>query len=429
MKTRKLACFVACLAVVSMAADWPQWRGPNRDGLSQERGLLKSWPARGPKLLWTFRDAGVGYSCPAIIGDRLYTMGGRKGDEYLFALDIKDPKAIKEAWAVKMGPVFSTETMKAWGVGPRATPTVDGDLIYALGSQGQLICVEAKAGKEKWRQSMTKDLGGAVNPITGGPGGWGWTWSPFVDGDQLICLPGGKQGTFAALNKESGKVMWRSKDLTEQCTYSSPIAAEVGGVRQYIVATNKLVAGVSAKDGSVLWTYAKKPPFPDVFIPTPLFHDGHIYVTGWGGGCALIKLTAANGKINVAEAYRNKVMSNRIGGVVLVGDSVYGFAEGKGWICQEFKTGKLRWNKKNVLSDGSLIAADGRLYCYGEDDGILAMIEASTSGWKETGRLEIPEKTKIVDSRPSGKVWTPPVIANGRLYLRDQDLIFCYQIK
>jgi outer membrane protein assembly factor BamB len=424
-----MACFVACLAVAAVAADWPQWRGPNRDGVSKETGLLKTWPKEGPKLLWTFRDAGVGYSGPAVVADRLYIMGGRKGDEYLFALDTKDPKAIKEAWTVKIGPIFAPELIRQWGVGPRATATVDGELIYALGSQGDLVCVEAKGGKEKWRQSMPKDLAGEVNPITGQPGGWGWTWSPLVDGDQLICLPGGKQGTFAALDKKSGKPLWRSKDLTEPCTYSSPIVADVGGVKHYVVTTNKLVAGVSAKDGSVLWTYTKKPPFPDVQIPTPLFHDGHVYVTGWDGGCDLIKLTAADGEIKAAKAYSNKIMSNRIGGVVRVGQHVYGSAQGKGWICQEFKTGKLRWNKKNVLGDGSLIAADGRLFCFTEDDGVLAMVEASPEKWKETGRLEIPEKTTIVKSRPSGKVWTPPVIANGRLFLRDQDLIFCYEIK
>src|SRR5215472_12078953 len=235
MKVRMLVAVVMTLPL--MAADWPQFRGPNRDGVSKETGLLKEWPKGGPKLLWTFKKAGAGYSCPAVVGDRLYTMGARDADEYLICLDIKDPAAVTEVWAVKIGPTF-TFTGNIWGDGPRATPTVDAGLVYCLGGFGDLVCVDADEGDLKWRKSMLKDLGGQVNPIGGGPGegkpdepqlGWGYTWSPLVDGDRLICIPGGPEGTVAALDKKTGTVLWRSKDLKEQCCYASPILAEVGG--------------------------------------------------------------------------------------------------------------------------------------------------------------------------------------------------------
>jgi outer membrane protein assembly factor BamB len=423
-----------------LAADWPQWRGPNRDGVSKETGLLKTWPKDGPKLAWTYKNAGAGYSCPAVVGDRLYTMGARDGDEYLFCLDVRNPKEIKELWAVKIGPTF---TFKAniWGDGPRATPTVDDGLVYGLGGQGELVCVDANDGALKWRKSMPKELNGQVNPIGGGPEnfGWGYTWSPLVDGDKLICTPGGPDGTVAALDKKTGNVLWRSKELKEQCAYASPILAEVGGIRHYVIQTYKGPYGVSTS-GAVLWHYER--PYKDVLIPTPLFHDGYVYVTsghGSGPGCDLVKLTGADGKITAKKVYSNDELDNRQGGVVLVGSHLYGHAFSTGWVCQDFLTGKLLWNEKFVLDEGSIIAADGCLYCFSDeyqpksDEGTIVLIEASPKEWTEKGRFALPEKSKFADQRKypkfgSAKRWTPPVIANGKLYLRDQELIFCYEV-
>jgi outer membrane protein assembly factor BamB len=413
-----------------MAADWPQWRGPKRDNVSTETGLLKTWPEKGPKLLWIYRNAGLGYSGPAIVGDRLYTMGTRDGTEYLIALDLKNSAEPKEAWAVKVGPFFTFKG-NSWGGGPRATPTVQEGLVYGLGGLGDLVCVDAASGQEKWRKSMPNDLGGQVNPIGGGPKdlGWGWTWSPLVDGDHVICVPGGPQGTVAALDKKTGDLRWRSKDVTDQCSYSSPIVAEVGGIRHYIVMTVEGVTGVSAKDGSVVWRYLKKPPYSDVVIPTPLFHEGYVFVTNGHGssGCDLIKLTATNGKIQATRVHSNKNMQNEQGGVVLIGGYVYGYSEGKGWICQDFLKGKIVWNEKNELGAGSLTYADGNLYCFGQDEGTVALVAATSKGWEEKGRFDIPEKRE--PPMPNARRWTPPVVANGQLYLRDQDLIFCYEVK
>ena len=400
--------------------------------MSKETGLLKSWSKSGPPLLWTFDNAGIGYSGPALVGHRLFLMGARGDSEYVFALDL-DPKREgkpAEVWAVKIGPTFTFKG-NTWGPGPRATPTVEGDLVFALGGQGTLVSVSAASGKEVWRRDLAVDMAAEVNPIGGGPEklGWGFCWSPLVDGDQLICVPGGPAGTVAALDKKTGKILWRSKELTDQASYSSPIVASVGGIRHYVILTNEGVAGVAAKAGQLLWKYAKKPPYNDVVIPTPIFHEEHVYVTvGWGAGCDLIKLTRAGEKIKADKVYANKNMVNHQGGVVLVGDHLFGYSENKGWIFQDFKSGQTTWSEKRALGrGGSVIYADGRLYCYTEDDGVLVQGEATPAGFKITGRYEIPQQSK--QRAQSGKVWTHPVIADGKLYLRDQELLFCLDIK
>jgi outer membrane protein assembly factor BamB len=433
MKTRLLLALLGCVGAFALSADgadWPQWRGPDRTNVSTETGLLKTWPKDGPPLLWTFTDGGIGYSGPAIVGDRLYCMGGRGDSDYVYALDLKQNG--KELWAAKVGPVFKGNE---WNAGPSATPAVDGKLVFALSSLGELVCVEAAGGKEVWRKNLPKELDASVNPIGGGPAnlGWGFAWSPLLDGDQLVCVPGGTGGTLAALDKKTGKVIWRSKELTDEATYSSPIAIEVGGVRQYVEMTNQGVAGVAAKDGKLLWYYKRKPPYGDVVIPTPLYHDGYVYTTfGHGAsaaaGCDLVKLSPAGSGFKADQVYPKKSqrnMKNKQGGVVRVGDHVYGYSS-RDWVCQEFKTGNIVW-EENKLGSGSVTAADGHLYCLTENDGTVALVEATPAGWKQTGEFKLPRESKL--RKPSGKIWTPPVIANGRLYLRDQDLIFCYDIK
>ncbi|HJT79427.1 MAG TPA: PQQ-binding-like beta-propeller repeat protein, partial [Gemmataceae bacterium] len=265
--------------------------------------------------------------------------------------------------------------------------------------------------------------------------GWGFTWSPLVDGDHLICVPGGPKGLLAALDKKTGDVVWRSTGVTDQAPYSSPIVAEVGGVRQYVQMTYRGMVGVAAKDGKLLWTYKRTPAYNDVLIPTPIFHDDRVFATsgmgsGRGVGCDLVRITHSDGAFKATKVYANQNMESRMGQVVLVNDHVFGWSASRrvpGWVCLDFKTGKVAWNEAEKLGAGSVIAADGDLYCYGEEDGIAALVGATPEKYTEKGRFTIPEQTK--QRAPGGKIWTPPVVANGHLYLRDQELIFCYDVK
>jgi outer membrane protein assembly factor BamB len=410
------------------ADDWPQWRGPNRTGVSAEKGLLQKWPRGGPKLAWTFRQAGSGYGSPAVVGGRVYCMGTRDGTEYVYALNEDG----KELWATKIATVFDFKSNR-WSRGPNATPTVAGGLVYALGSQGELLCVSAGDGKEKWRKNLPQELAAEVNPIGGGPKkmGWGFSWSPLVDKDQLICTPGGPQGLFAALDLKSGTVLWRSKAVTDQATYSSPIAVTLGGKRQYIALTQEGVVSVAAKDGEQLWYYKREDPFPDVVCSTPICSGSSVYVTaGWGGRSFLLNIKSKGDKLEAEEVYADKGIGNRHGGVVLLDRSLFGFDEESAWKCQDLAGGDIKWtSRRNALGPGSISYADGRFYCVSEKDeeGMVGLLEPSSKEYKEVSRFRLPEKSSLRKER--GGVWTHPVIANGRLYVRDQELLFCYQIK
>jgi outer membrane protein assembly factor BamB len=400
--------------------DWPQYRGPNRDDVSTETGLLKTWPQGGPPLLWTYREAGLGYSGPAIVGDRLYTIGGRGETELLICLDKG-----KEAWARPVGPLFQFPANK-WSAGPSATPTVVDGLIYALGGNGDLLCADL-AGKERWKKNLPAEFEAQVNPIGGGPKnlGWGYTWSPVVDGERLILLPGGPKGTVAALDRKTGRLLWRSAEVKDQCAYASPMIAEIEGVRQVVALTNQGLFGVDVRDGRLLWRSKRDAPYGTEVVNTPLIQGAFIYTTVavGNGGCELVKV----GKDGAASVWANKNLSNHHGNVIRVGDHVYGHGGPRGWVCQKFMDGQNLWEEKRALGSGALAYADGMLYGYAENDGTVALFAADPAGWKESGRFQIPESSK--SRKPSGKIWTPPVVAGGKLYLRDQELIFCYDVK
>lgn len=431
---RVRSSFTLTLALTSVlavtATDWPQFRGPARDGHSADTGLLKTWPAGGPKLLWTFSNAGVGYAGPAVVGDVLYTCGGRGDDEFVFALDLKASPP-KELWSARIGPLFTWKG-NSWNAGPNVTPTVAGGRVYALGGFGDLVCVDTKSGKEAWRVNLGKDLNGEVNPIGGGlteptPLGWGNAAAPLVDGDTLVCVPGGKRGLFAGLDAATGKVLWRSAAVPDQAPYSSPVVATIGGVKQYVSASNQGLVGVGTK-GEVLWRYARPKAFDDVVISTPVVKDNVVAVSvGFGEGIDAVKVTGSGGALAAARLYASKEIQNRDGGLVLVGDKLYGHSEQGGWVCAEFATGKVLWSEGKALGRGTISAADGRLYCVAEKGGAVVLLDPSADEWKEAGRFTLPQQSKL--RKPQGMVWTHPVIADGRLYLRDQDLLFCYVLK
>jgi outer membrane protein assembly factor BamB len=402
------ACLAAFAAVPASADNWPQFRGADRTDVSKESGLLKAWPKAGPKQLWMNKDAGLGYAGFAVVGDTLYTMGLRGDSEHLIALNVKDGA---QKWSTVIGPMLKN----GWGDGPRGTPTVDGDRVYALSGQGHLVCAKAADGGEVWKATMA-DLGGRTP-------NWGYTESVLVDGDKVLCTPGGKKGAIAALDKQTGKVVWQSKDFTEAAHYSSIVPMDHGGKRQYVQLTEKKLVGLDAGTGNVLWT--SDWPGKTAVIPTPIVRDGHVYVTsGYGVGCKLVKLDAGN---KPTDVYQNTTMINHHGGVVLVGDHLYGHSDKAGWVCQELKTGKQVWVEKKALEKGAVTAADGMLYLLGEDTGQVVMIEASPAGWKEHGRFKLTPQTEQRSAK--GKIWTHPVIADGKMYLRDQELLFCFDVK
>jgi len=428
MRILSLLGLAAVVAAVS-GADWPQWNGPNRDGVSPEKGLLAEWPKDGPKLLWTYDKAGNGYSAPAVIGDRAYLMGARGDEEFLIALDDKG----KEAWALKIGPVWDFKSNN-WSRGPNGTPSVDGDRVYAVGSQGVLICADT-GGKQQWRVDLAKDLGAQVTKAGGGPEkmGWGYSWSPLVDGDQLVILPGGPQGLFAGLDKKTGKVLWRSGDAKFDAAYSSPVAVDIGGVRQYVALVQQGLVAVDGK-GQVLWTAKPKRPFDDMVVDTPLYHDGLIFTTAPGNSSEVHKVTGEGGKFTAELVWSNTKLQNFHGGVVLVDGYLYGAQDGRSWKCLDFKTGAEKWAApRNGVGAGSLIAADGKLYLLAgkpEEEGKpgeVGLIAASPDGYKELGRFKLPMAS--ANRKPSGGIWAHPVLANGKLYLRDQEFVFCYQVK
>jgi outer membrane protein assembly factor BamB len=407
--------FLRCLvlaatasALTATAGDWPQWRGPNRDDVSAETGLLKQWPASGPRQVWVFRDAGLGYSGYSIAGGKLYTMGLRGDMEFLIAVDASSGKQL---WSAEIAPIFKN----GWGDGPRGTPTVDGDRVYAMSGNGTLLCANAATGKPLWTARMTAFGGRTPN--------WGYTESVLVDGNRVVCTPGGPQGTLLALDKMTGRKIWQSAGWMDPAQYASPIAVPLNNARQYIQLTMQNVAGVNAADGKVLWIS----PWEGrtAVIPTPIFKDGHVYIaSGYGVGCKLVKIGPGN---QVSEVYRNTVMVNHHGGVILVGDHLYGFSDGnRSWVCQDFKTGREVWANKS-LGKGAVAYADGMLYCLEENSGTVALVEASPKGWSEKGRFKLAPQTNQRSAK--GKIWTHPVISNGRLYLRDQELLVCYDVK
>jgi outer membrane protein assembly factor BamB len=429
MRTRSILGLVASVLAVSLVAgaDWPQYRGPQRDGVSRETGLLKTWPKEGPRLVWTFKSAGTGYSGPAVVGGKVYIMGTRGGDEVLLALD----ETGKELWTARIAPIFDFKSNQ-WSRGPNATPSVDGGLVYALGSQGELICVQAADGKEVWRKNLPKDMGAEVNAIGGGPAnmGWGFSWSPLVDGDQLVIVPGGPKGLLAALDKKNGKELWRSTASPDQATYSSPVVLTVNGVRQYVQLTQDGVVGVDAKSGEVTWTYKRATPFPDVVCPAPIVQDDKVYVTAWGAGAELLQIAPAGKAFSAKVVWSAKEISNIQGGVVLWDKYVYGYNAERAWQCQDFATGEVKWApNRRALGQGSLIAAAGMLFCLSEKGGkgLVALLEATPQKYTEKGRFSLPEAA--ADRKSRGGVWTHPVLSDGRLYLRDQELLFCYQVK
>jgi len=408
MKLLRFFFVIAFTAGFTVAADWPQWRGKDRKDHSPDAATLVPWPANGPERLWLYKDAGVGYSGFSIVGGQLFTMCAKDDAEQVLSLDVKTGD---KRWMVVLDErVYPNK----WGDGPRSTPTIDGDRAYALSGNGTLGCLAVKDGAILWKVDLVKDFGGKLQ-------NWGYTESVLVDGDRVVCTPGGSKGTMLALDKMTGKPIWQSKDLSDGAQYSSPILVEHQGQRQYVQLIEKKVFGAKAESGEILWQSS----FPGkvAVIPTPIYHDGHVYVTaGYDAGSRLLKL----GGPEMELVYASNKMVNHHGGVILVDGKLYGHSDKGGWTCQDFMTGEALWQDK-ALGKGGCSYVAGHLVCVEEGSGNVALVEASRAGWKEKGRFKLDPQTTL--RKRDGRIWTHPVVLDGRLYLRDQDLIYCYDVK
>ncbi len=401
------------LPLEARAAEWPQWRGPQRNGISAETGLLAEWPKEGPKLVWQVKDIDSGYSTPSVVGDRLYLLSNQGLDnEFVQALDAKGGKRI---WSQRIGKVGNPDQQPNYPAA-RSTPTVDGEWVYAFGSDGDLACLERATGKVRWHANVRKDYGGQ-------PGIWAYSESPLVDGEAVICTPGGPDATMLALNKNTGELIWKCAVAGgEQAAYTSALVIEVGGVRQYVQMLQKGLVGVEAKTGKLLWRYDRTAKGSPAVIPTPVVDGDFIYSAAGRSGGGGVRLKVNGGTFETEQLYFSPKLPTSVGGVLKVGEYLYGTSAGA-LLCLEFKTGNVKWDDRSIGA-AALCYADGRLYLHGEN-GEVALLEATPEAYREKGRF------KPVDQpdRGSSKAWAYPIIADGRLYIRDLGTLWCYDVK
>ena len=421
-----LAC-VFLAAATATAADWPGFRGPNRDGICTETGLLKKWPEGGPSKLWAAKDLGLGWGTPSVAGGKIYGIGTREGKDGVWALNETDGK---ELWftpfadpAQKLAPQTN---------GPASTPTVQDGKVYAVSANGTLSCLSADSGKLVWKKNYVDEFGGKVPT-------WAYTDSVLVDGDKVICAPCGTKGAVAALKAGTGDLVWKTEvnPIGGGCGYSSPIKATIGGVPMYIVLLGQQsgIVGVDAATGKLLWQYKGTPAAGGVAqIPIPIVKGDHVWVsTSYGGGSALLQIVPKGKEFEVKEvkAYKKPELNNHHGGMVLVGDYLYfGHDQNQGYpVCVEFKTGEIKWGpEKKAVAGGqgsaAVIYADGRLY-FRYQNGFMVLIEPSPDELKVVSSFKLP----AADVAKYPQSWPHPVIANGKLYIRDQNAMYCFDLR
>jgi len=391
-------------AATQGTTDWPQWRGPSRSAISPETGLLRSWPAAGPPRAWSASNLGGGFGSLAVSRDRIFVQGMRNSQSVVSALNRADGTLV---WVKPIGRAVDNDR----GPGPRGTPTVDGDRLYVLTENGDLASLRSQDGTIIWQRNILQDFGGRNID-------WLISESPLVDGNNVIVSPGGRGAGMAALDKTTGKTVWVSKELNDQPGYSSPIVADVQGVRTIMTLTAEAGVGVRASDGKLMWRH------PAVAnntanIATPVFFDNKVfYSSNYGTGGALLALRAQNGEVVAQEVYFTRDMQNHHGGLVVVNGYLYGFHNAI-LTCIEFATGKVMWRNRSI-GKGSLAYADGSLYLLSENN-VVGLADASPAGYRETGRFRIPEQ--------GWPAWAHPVVSGGRLYIRDQGILTAYNIK
>lgn len=410
------------LALTLGAEDWPTFRGPNRNDVSKETGLLKSWPESGPPLAWKTTGLGAGFSSVAVMGDKVFTMGDVGKDCFLFGIDRAKGGKV---WERKVGPAGGGGGF----VGPRSTPATDGTHVYGLGWSGDLVCATAKDGKEVWRKNFKSDFKGSS-------GGWSYSESPLIDGDRLVVTPGGPKAAVVALNKKTGAVEWSGAiPGGDSAGYSSVVIAELGGVKQYITLMANGLVSFAAKDGKLLWRYGtsnERFGGNTANIPTPIVSGEYVFaVAGYRqGGGALLKVTKSGTEFAAEEVYWNPELKNKHGGVVLVGDRLFGDRDDGGnlW-CAELKTGNVLWSRrggkgpKGDAGEGggsaSLTYADGKLYVR-YSDGWVVLVDATADKYVPISSFKVPNGRS--------NTWAHPVVSGGKLYIRELDVLYCHDV-
>jgi outer membrane protein assembly factor BamB len=388
-----------------LASDWPQWRGPERTGISKETNLLQEWPKDGPPLAWKVGDLGTGYASPSIAGGKIYLQTTFENVEYCLCLNEADGKQVWKTAIGKVGPNQGPPYP-----GTRASVTVDGDRLYCLASDGEITCLTAADGSQRWQKHCRKDFGGK-------PGMWAFSESLLVDGDKLVCTPGGAEVSLVALNKMTGDVVWKATAPEGgNAEYSSIMAGDFTGGRQYVQFLRKGVVGVDAATGKFLWKYSKTIDM-GANILTPIIVGQKVFTSGSRTGGGLVELNAAGNEAK--ELYFNTKLAPSIGGAVLVDGHLYG-STSQGVFCADFATGEIKWTNRSVGAS-SVCYADGRVYLRGHSTGEMAIIAANPKAYTEHGRFKQADRSKI-------QAWTHPVIANGCLYLRDQENLLCYKV-
>jgi len=394
-------------------SDWPTWRGPQRNGICLETGLLQEWTQQGPPLVWQTEGLGGGYSSIAVADGRIYTMGRRRRPQSGTFLIALDSKTGRELWSTPCGQG-----------NPNCTPSVGNGMVYALGREGTLICVNAQTGKQVWSTHFPREFGGKMMS------GWGYSESPLLDGDRLICTPGAKTAAIAALDSKTGHTIWTTSvsDLGNRgrdgAGYSSIVVSRGGGVRQYVQMTGRGIISVAADSGKLLWNY-NRIANGTANIPTPVISGNYVFCsTGYGTGSALLKVQPGAQGIEEMYFLGSKDLQNHHGGMILVDDYLYcGHGHNKGLpLCIDLKTGKSQWGPERGPGSGSaaILYADDHLY-FRYENGVVALIEATPDSYKLKGSFRMATN--------NGKSWPHPVIHNGRLYLRDQDALLCYNVR
>ena len=401
----------ACPAMADRPAeDWPQFHGPRRDNLSRDTGLLKTWPEDGPELAWKTDGIGHGWSTVSIVGDRIYTAGNTEDDTIITALDA-DGKIV---WQQKNGPAYDKQFP-----GARGTPTLDEGRLYHLNGDGDVACLDASSGKPLWSVNI-------LDRFQGRNLRWGLAESVTIDGEKLICCPGGEEIGIVALDKTTGQTIWTCRGTRDMPGYASGIIVDYQGLRQFVTSMSGSAVGVELETGRLLWQYEQPAPY-DVNAATPVYRQGHVAISStWGKGTTLLKLNVKGRDCSVEKIWHTPEFDIEHGGFVLVEGHLYGMADGnhkrRHWACVDWKTGEIRYDAKGPgKKSGATSYADGMLYLLG-DDRVVALVPATPDGFHIASRFELPKG-------PEGPTWAHPVIHGGQLYLRHSNWLYAYRVR